>query len=284
LRRTAWEDDRNDPVKSTVAAAQYLRDLYGVLGDWYLVMAAYNTGPLNVARAVERTGYADFWELQKRDALVAQTRNYVPIILAMTLIAKDPARYGVHVSPPPPLQTDVVSMEHPISLQLAADATDSSVETLKMMNPALLRGMTPPETSDGLGYPLRIPHGSSEKFQSAIAQVPPEKWTSWREHRLEEGETLASVAQRYRVTMASLSSANKLEADDPPAAGMLLVIPTAPPPSSHVIHYRVRRGDTLEDIASRFGVSVGQLRKWNGLRGTKAPAGARLKIITSGAE
>jgi membrane-bound lytic murein transglycosylase D len=281
LERTAWEDDRNDPVKSTQAAARYLRDLYSVLGDWYLAMAAYNTGPLNVARAVERTGYADFWELQKRNALVAQTRNYVPIILAMTLIAKDPALYGIRVSPDPPLKTDVVRPEHPVSLQLVADAAGSSVETLRMMNPSLLRNATPPTTSDGLGFPLHIPAGTTAQFQAAIAAMPPEKWLTWRAHRLEQGETLASIGQRYHVTLASLSSANHLEADDPPAPGALLVIPTAPPPSSRIIHYRVRRGDTLDDIASRFGVSVASLRKWNHLRGTRAPAGAHLRIIAA---
>jgi membrane-bound lytic murein transglycosylase D len=283
LQRTAWEDDRNDPVKSTQAAARYFRDLYSVLGDWYLVMAAYNSGPLNVARAVERTGYADFWEMQKRTALPGETRNYVPIILAMTLIAKDPARYGITVSPEPPLKTDVVRPDHAIGLQLVADATDSTVETLRMMNPSLLRSATPPSTSDGLGFPLHIPAGTAERFQTAIAAVPPEKWLSWRMHRLEQGETLASVAQHYHVTLASLSSANHLEADDPPASGALLVIPTVPPPSSRVIHYRVRRGDTLDDIASRFGISAASLRKWNGLRGSRAPIGARLKIITGAA-
>jgi membrane-bound lytic murein transglycosylase D len=282
LQRTAWEDDRNDPVKSTQAAARYMRDLYSVLGDWYLVMAAYNTGPLNVARAVERTGYADFWELQKRNVLAGETRNYVPIILAMTLIAKDPARYGITVSPELPLKTDVVRPEHAISLQLAADATDSTVETLRLLNPSLLRSATPPVGTDGLAFPLHIRAGTAERFQTAVAAVPPEKWLSWREHRFEQGETLASIAQRYHVTLASISSANHLEADDPPAAGALLVIPTAPPPSSRIIHYRVRRGDTLDDIASRFGVSVASLRKWNSLRGTHAPVGARLKIITSG--
>ena len=277
LQRTAWEDDRNDPVKSTRAAARHFRDLYQVLGDWYLVMAAYNSGPLNVARAVEHTGYADFWELQKRDALPGETRNYVPIILAMTLIAKDPARYGIKVSPEPPLQTDSVQPGHSISLQLVADATDSSVESLRMLNPSLLRAVTP----DDPGFQLHVPAGTAERFQAAIAAVPADKWLSWREHRMEQGETLDSVARRYHVTLASLSSANHLAEDDPPAPGALVVIPTAPPPSSRIIHYRVRRGDTLEDIASRFGVSTASLRKWNHLRASRAPVGTSLKIISS---
>src|SRR4029077_7690266 len=108
LKRSYYTDERSDPEKATRAAAHHLRALYGMFGDWYLVMAAYNSGPLNVVKAVERTGYADFWELHKRNALPQQTRNYVPIILALTMVAKDPARYGVHVEPEAPPRFDVV--------------------------------------------------------------------------------------------------------------------------------------------------------------------------------
>jgi membrane-bound lytic murein transglycosylase D len=277
LERTSWTDDRNDPVKSTRAAARHFRDLYRIFGDWYLVMAAYNSGPLNVARGVERTGYADFWELQKRDALPAETRNYVPIIIAMALVAKDPARYGVQVAPDKPLQTDVAKPGHSVSLQLAADATGSSVETLRMLNPSLLRAVTP----DDSGFELHVPFGSGARLDQALQMIPSDKWTTWRMYRLEGSESLAAIAAKYHVTVASLASVNRLQADDPPASGTLIIIPSAPRPTSRVIHYRVRRGDTLDDIASRFGVTASDLRKWNHLRGSHAPVGAQLKIITA---
>ena len=279
LERTGWVDDRNDPVKSTRAAARHFRDLYQIFGDWYLVMAAYNSGPLNVARGVERTGYADFWELQKRDALPAETRNYVPIIIAMALVAKDPARYGIEVAPDKPLQTDTVKPGRSVSLQLVADATDSSIENLRMLNPSLLRSVTP----DGPGFELHIPSGSAPRLDNALKMIPPDKWTTWRMYRFESGESLAAIAAKFHVTTASLTAVNHLEPDDPPASGALLIIPTAPHPVSRVIRYRVRRGDTLDDIASRFGVTTADLRKWNHLRGSHAPVGARLKIITASA-
>ncbi len=275
LDRTAYVDDRNDPVKSTRAAAQHLRDLYQIFGDWYLVMAAYNSGPLNVARGVERTGYADFWELQKRGALPGETRNYVPIILALTLIAKDPARYGIQIDHEKPLQTDVVKPGRSVSLLLVADATSSSVETLRAMNPSLLRSVTP----DDSGFALYIPKGSAPALNESLAKIPPDKWLTWRIHRLDSGETLASVAAKYHVTVASLESVNHLEPADPPPSGSPLIVPANAPPPSRVIHYRVRHGDSLDDIASRFGVSTAELRKWNHLRANHVPVGARLKIL-----
>ena len=107
LDRNYWVDERSDPEKATRAAARHMRDLYDMFGDWYLVMAAYNSGPMNVVKAIERTGYADFWELQRRHALPKQTQNYVPIIIALALVAKDPALYGVQIAPEKPAPMDV---------------------------------------------------------------------------------------------------------------------------------------------------------------------------------
>ena len=135
-RNTIWTgryyvDERSDPEKATRAAARHMRDLYDMFGDWYLVMAAYNSGPMNVVKAVERTGYADFWELQKRHALPKQTQNYVPIIIALALVAKDPALYGVQVAPEKPAPVDVIHPRHAIDLQLVADATGADLDDLR---------------------------------------------------------------------------------------------------------------------------------------------------------
>jgi membrane-bound lytic murein transglycosylase D len=202
LERTYWVDDRSDPEKSTRAAARHLRDLYGIFGDWYLVMAAYNSGPLNVARAIERTGYADFWELQRRKALPKQTQNYVPIILALALVAKDPAGYGVQVTPEKPVPFDTVSLGHSIGLQLVADATSVDLDDLRLLNPQLLRNTTP----NGSGFQLKLPSGSTKSFEENIQQVPEDKWTSWRLHAAGEGETLPDIARHYRVTVASIET------------------------------------------------------------------------------
>ncbi len=273
LERTYWVDDRSDPEKATRAAAHHLRDLYGMFGDWYLVMAAYNSGPLNVARAIQRTGYADFWELQKRRALPKQTQNYVPIILALALVAKDPGRYGVQVNPEKPAPVETVSLQHSISLQLVADASGADLDDLHMLNPQLLRNATPNDP----GFQLKMPLGTARNFEENIQQVPQDKWTSWRLHPAEQGETLPDIARRYRVTVASLEAANHLEPHASVPAGFVLNVPT-PPPVVKLVSYRVRRGDTLAGIAERYDVTVEQLKHWNHISGGQVSRGARLRI------
>ncbi|HEY4709949.1 MAG TPA: LysM peptidoglycan-binding domain-containing protein [Candidatus Acidoferrales bacterium] len=273
LERTYWVDDRSDPEKATRAAAHHLRDLYGMFGDWYLVMAAYNSGPLNVARAIERTGYADFWELQKRNALPKQTQNYVPIILAMALVAKDPAGYGVQVNPEKPAQIETVKLDHSISLQLVADASGADLDDLRLLNPQLLRNVTPNDP----GFPLKLPAGAARSFEENVQQVPQDKWTSWRLHPAEQGETLTDIARHYRVTVSAIETANHLEPHATVPSGFLLNVPTQPP-VVRLVSYRVQRGDTLEGIAGRFDVTVDQLRRWNHISGGHVSRGARLRI------
>jgi membrane-bound lytic murein transglycosylase D len=273
LERTYWVDDRSDPEKATRAAAHHMRDLYAMFGDWYLVMAAYNSGPLNVQRAIERTGYADFWELQKRKALPKQTQNYVPIIIAMALVAKDPAGYGVQVNPEKPAQLETVKLDHSISLQLVADASGADLDDLRLLNPQLLRNVTPNDP----GFQLKLPAGAAKPFEENVQQVPQDKWTSWRLHPAEQGETLSDVARHYRVTVSAIESANHLEPHATVPSGFLLNVP-AQPPVVRLVSYRVQRGDTLEGIAGRFDVTVDQLKRWNHISGGHVSRGARLRI------
>jgi membrane-bound lytic murein transglycosylase D len=277
LERTYWIDERSDPEKATHAAAQHMKDLYAMFGDWYLVLAAYNSGPGNVTKAVERTGYADFWELQKRHALPRETQNYVPIIIALALVAKDPVLYGVQVVPEKPPAVETVKPGHPVDLHLVADATGADLEDLRLLNPALLRGVTPNDSA----FILVLPKGTGQKFADNIQRVPIDKWTSWRLHSVEGGETLADVARHYRVTVPAIENANHLEAHATLPAGFLLNVPTAPPVVK-LVHYRVQKGDTLEGIAERFDVTVAEIRRWNHISGPKAPRGARLRIYAGG--
>src|SRR5580658_682225 len=281
LRHTWWIDERQDPEKATRAAAQHLRDLYGQFGDWYLAMAAYNCGPGNVQKGIERTGYADFWELYKRNVLPKETRNYVPIILALTLIAKDAPHYGISVEPDEPVRTDAVKPGRAIDLRLVAETIDVDVETLRALNPPLLRLATP----DDPAFELHLPEGSAEKFSAEIADIPADKWVSWRRHRVETGETLSSVAKKYHVTPAAIAEANSLEhlaALDP---GEKLIIPAAPAQSEtkrRLVSYRVRKGDTLLGIADRFSVEADDVRKWNRLKTNHVGRGMVLRIYTMG--
>src|ERR1700689_2554790 len=273
LDRTYYVDERSDPEKATRAAARHMRDLYDMFGDWYLVMAAYNSGPMNVVKAVERTGYADFWELQKRHALPKQTQNYVPIIIALALVAKDPARYGVEPHPESAPAVEIVKPGHSIDLRLVADSIDTDVDALHELNPQVLRFVTQNDPK----FELNVPAGTAEKFEANIQQVPEDKWTSWRLHSVGEGEPLADIARHYHVTVAGIESANHLEAHAVVPAGFMLNVPAAPP-TVRLVHYRVVRGDTLEGIAERFDVSVSQLKRWNNIHGGSVPRGSRLKI------
>jgi membrane-bound lytic murein transglycosylase D len=278
LSRSWWIDERSDPEKATHAAAHHLRDLYGMFGDWYLVMAAYNSGPGNVVKAVERTGYADFWELQKRNVLPEQTKNYVPIILALALVAKDPALYGVQVDADKPPVVDLIKPGHPIDLRLVADATGADLDDLRMLNPELLRLVTP----DSPDFQLRLPYGTAVKFQAAITVVPPDKWKSWRLHEVAEGETIASIAKHYKVTALSIAATNHIVSSTDIAVGEKLAIPAVAPATLQLVHYRVQRGDTLAGIAEQFSVTIADIKKWNGIRGNQVPRGARIRIYAGG--
>ena len=266
LQRNWWVDERQDPEKSTRAAARHLRDLYKEFGDWYLAMAAYNSGPLTVQQAVQRTGYADFWELYRRNVLPAETRNYVPIIIAVAIMAKNPAQYGLEqIVPDKPIPTDTVTIDYPVDLRLVAECVDTSVATLQELNPSLLRMTTPREGS----FDLHLPAGTTEKFQAAIAGIPRDKRVWWRYHKVDEGETLAEVARKYHTTARAIAEANNLEAKQL-EAGQKLIIPVAAGRyveaiaySRRLTKYRVRRGDTLTSVAEDFGIPVARLRRWN---------------------
>ena len=281
LKRSWWVDERQDPEKATRAAAQHLRDLYGLFGDWYLAMAAYNCGPGNVQKGIERTGYADFWELYRRNVLPRETKNYVPIIVALTLIAKDAAHYGIHPELEKPVLSDVVKPGSAIDLRLVAETIDADVETLRSLNPSLLRLATPDDPS----FELHLPAGTAEKFSNEIADIPAEKWVSWRRHRVEPGETLTSLAKKYQVTPAAIAAANSLGGSTALTAGDKLIIPATQPAGeskSRLVRYRVRKGDTLGGIADQFSVSTDQLRKWNALKSARVSRGMVLRVYTIG--
>jgi membrane-bound lytic murein transglycosylase D len=220
LLRSVYHDDRLDPEKATRAAARHLRDLYNEFGDWYLAMAAYNCGPMTVARAIERTGYADFWELRKRNVLPKETANYVPAILAMIIVAKNAKDYGLdNLEGDPPLVYDTVDIAAPTNITLVADAAGSPLPEIRELNPALLKAVAP------AGYAMRVPKGSSESVAAGLNAVPAAKRLSWRLHKVSEGDTVAAIARRYAVTPAAIASANSADLMAGPEAGTVLAIP-----------------------------------------------------------
>ncbi len=270
LRRSLWIDDRQDPEKATRAAARHLHDLYNQFGDWYLAMAAYNSGPGNVQQAVRRTGYADFWELYKRNVLPAETKNYVPIILAMTIMSKNPAQYGLDaVQPDPALTYDIVKVDYPVDLRLVAECVDVPLEQMVDLNPSLLRRTTPKDQS----FDLRLPQGSKEKYETAIASIPVEKRVAWRYYKVQPGDTLAGIARKYRTTERAISQANNLQGTQLSTEAKLVIPVNGAGANGKILysryasHYRTHTGDTVFTVAEDFGVPADRLRRWNGLKG-----------------
>ncbi len=272
LHHSMWVDDRQDPEKSTRAAARHLKDLYNQFGDWYLAMAAYNSGPGTVQAAVKRTGYADFWELYRRNVLPKETRNYVPIILAVTIMTKNPSQYGLEdVVMDRPADYHTVTINYPVDLRLVAECVNSTAPELQDLNPSLLRLTTPREGQ----FELHLPAGTKDQYDTAIASIPTDMRLWWRYHTVHAGDTLASLAHTYHTTAKTITEVNHLDSPELEADAKL-VIPVAPgkhPLSDaatyarRITRYKVRKGDTVDSVAENFGVSPQMLRRWNGLRG-----------------
>ncbi|HYK48730.1 MAG TPA: LysM peptidoglycan-binding domain-containing protein, partial [Terriglobales bacterium] len=241
--------------------------------DWYLAMAAYNSGPGTVQSAVKRTGYADFWELYRRNVLPKETRNYVPIILAVTIMAKNPAQYGLdNIVPEQPVPYDSVKIDYSVDLRLVAQCLDVSPATLQDLNPSLLRLTTPKD----LQFELHLPVGTREKYMAAIEPIPPAMRVWWRYHDVAEGDTLASIARTYRTSSQAIEKENHLQsADLTPESKLIIPIP----PGKHsatedgasyarrATRYKVRRGDTVQTVADNFSLPPVMIRRWNHLRG-----------------
>lgn len=279
LERNSYVDERFDPEKSTRAYARYMKYIYSQLGDWYLSMAGYDWGTGNIQRAVEKTGYADFWELYRRNNLPGETKNYVPEILAAIIIANHPTQYGFDdITLDPPVLTDTVTIHYSTDLRLVSDIVGAPVDELIALNPSLLRMETPPDTE----FDLHLPGGTAAIFQEKIALIPESKRDSWRYHKVTPDDTLASIAHTYRVSVAELAGANDLTETAKLDGVEALVVPVAPAaaPSAHTVYYTTRRGDTLVSVADRFGVSLTQLRRWNKLpsSGIRIETGRRLHV------
>jgi membrane-bound lytic murein transglycosylase D len=278
LKRNGYVDERFDPEKSTRAYARYMKFLYSQLGDWYLAMGAYDWGAGNIQRAVQKTGYADFWELYRRHNLPGETQNYVPEILAAIIIANNPHQYGFdEITLDPPVLTDTVSINYSVDLRLVSDLVGAPLDEIMALNPSLLRMVTPPDGP----FDLHLPAGTSGLFQERVAAIPASKRDEWRYHRVTADDTLESVAHTYHISVSDLADANQLSAGESLSGVEAVVVPVAAAatPSAHAVTYTARRGDTLVSIADRFGVSLDQLRRWNKIpSGTKVTPGQRLHV------
>jgi membrane-bound lytic murein transglycosylase D len=292
MRRTAtrfglkvgkYVDERRDPDLSTRAAARYLEYLYGLFDSWTLAAASYNSGEGRVLRALKSRNTRDFWALP----LPRQTREFVPKLAAVLVILSDPARYGFGVPEARPFEFDVVEVNGPVRLSAVAAVCGASESDLEELNPALLRGITPPGSA---GYRLRVPLGSGEICTEELSKI--------RAHVVSRGETLSEIASKYGVSTRAVARANGLRDANVIRQGAILTIPPVVVASAgkstggvlssaaegveKVIHYTVKPGDSLWRISTRFRTTVAELAKWNGLANVnRLKPGQVIKIFVS---
>ena len=310
LKADWYLDERADPTKATAAAAKYLKTLHGMFEDWHLAMASYNGGPGRVKRALTRSRKNDFWQLTATSRyLPRETREYVPMILAAVIIAKNPAQYGFDIVPMAPALTETVVVPPALDLRRVAEWAGVPMDEIQTLNPEFRRWTTPIREGE---YTLNVPQGTAEKIREGLASAGPSQLNAMQTHIVKRGETLATIARKLQVSRADLAEANYLKVTSRVTVGARLIIPRMPsaallarasageldtaaetiavdvlkettPLAATVAErraatYQVRRGDTLSAIARKTGTTIAQLKNWNNLRSTNLKIGTRLLI------
>ena len=314
--KTDWYvDERSDFEKSTVAAAKYLKTLSKLFdGDWHLVLAAYNGGQGRVQRAMNRSGVSDFWDLSETSKfLPKETREYVPLILAAMIVGRNPAQYGFTLTTADAIVYDKVIVNRAIDLRRVAEWTGTSVDEIQALNPELRRWTTPIKYPD---YELKLPTGTGDVFRTRLASASADDLNTLKWHTVRQGESIATIARKLRVSRTELAEANHLSVKARVRTGQELIIPRAPatllatrtdrpaPPvvasrpvtggasiaeprrasevspaaTQTTTYYRVKRGDTLSSIARLFNTSVARIKSLNRLSSNVISAGTQLLV------
>ena len=316
LKHDWYIDERSDPEKATRAAAKYLKTLYGMFDDWHLALASYNGGPGRVQRAIKRSGRDDFWKLTTtKKYLPRETRDYVPLILAAVIVARNPAQYGMNIVPIDKPSYETVTLASAVDLRRVAEWAGTPVQTIQDLNPELRRWTTPVRMTD---YELKVPEGTAEIVSARMIEVAAGELAPLNHHTVKKGETLLSISKKLKVSRTDLAEANYLSTKATLKTGQQLIIPRAPTlllaataatpvPSADAVSavevavvtppvvpavaaakvdaapekviYRVKRGDTLYSIAKRYDTTVEELKEWNRLRGSGIQIGQRLTIF-----
>lgn len=297
LRVDGWVDERRDPIRSTEAAAKYLKDLYLMFESWYLAASAYNAGEYKILRGIEQLKTNNYWSICETNFLRRETKDYIPKLIAAAIIAKNPDRYGFdEVVYQEPLEFETITVDFPVQLKEIAKLVDAPEEEIEDLNPELRRAQVPP----GITYEVRVPTGSRVLAERGVATLRPQyvETDLPTQYVVKRGDTLASVSKKYRVRAKDVAEMNNLNPKERLSPGVSLIIPkrgemqsekkatkrtvSATPPASAVsggfISHTVQRGESLWSIAEKYNVTVQELFRWNGLRRSRIQAGKRLKI------
>jgi membrane-bound lytic murein transglycosylase D len=287
-----WRDERRDFEKSTRAAARLLGDLHErFAGDWYLAVAAYNAGGGTISRAVEAHATTDFWELSESPSLRTETKNYLPKLLAVLTIAKNPEEYGfTDLNCPGPIKYDLVTIPDVTDLELVAKLCEVSYDEIKALNPELKRWCTPPGVDE---YQLRIPTGKRDFFEERYAQIPAENRSNYKRHRIARGDTLGTISEKYHIRVDDIIDLNKIRNPRALRVGSDLILPLHESYSQLPVEempddsirtrrksYKVRNGDSLWSIAKRFDVNEKELRAWNKLVGRNLIRPGQMLVVS----
>jgi len=224
LKVDYWVDERRDPVKSTRAAARYLKDLYEMFGSWSLAMAAYNAGEGKIKRALKRTDSHDLWGLLKTRYIRNETKNYVPKFIAARMIAVEPEKFGItDIQYHEDFTFDEVVLKRPVTLDVAARCAGISEQDLKELNPELRRWSTPPVKE----YTLRIPRGTRESFEENLSRVPTDRRVTMKVYTVRNGDSLWTIARRFGVTISDIKEYNRMGRRSLIRPGQKLIIPVS---------------------------------------------------------
>lgn len=288
LKVNDWIDERRDPEKSTIAAAEYLKDLYDMFGHWYLAAAAYNAGERKVLKAMQRAKSDDFWEMAETRYLKRETKDYVPKMIAAALIAKYPEMYGfTDIEYMEPIEYEKITLNGAYDLKVISRECNVPYEQLRLLNPELRTNFTPPYDY----YELKVPSAVYESCKFAVSRIPSTERYKFNVHTVRKGETLSVIARRYNSSVSLIKEVNRIKNAKRLRVGMRLIVPeiyrsvksaknnTLTKSNDGVnIRYVVRSGDTLYWIAKRYGVTVRDIKLWNNLDGEPIKPGDVLII------
>ena len=276
LKKNFYYDERQDIVKSTHAACKYLKYLYDQFNDWYLAFAAYNCGETRVHRHIKYFKTNNFWELKN---LPRETQNYVPSLMAIIFISKDPEKYGFKITPDKFLSWDLKKINKSVTLEDMSKASKLDIKLLREYNPEILRDYVYVEKDSF--YEFKMPVNYSEDFDSLFALIESTRTDQiiFKKHKVKTGESLWSIAIKYGSTITAICEENKLNRNKPLRSGKVITVPIGnyKVPQKTIYHY-VKRGDTLSEIAFKYKTSIKKIKKWNKLSSNTIRIGQKIRI------